>query len=106
LELRFCEPPLNWAIKKKKRGENQNIIPNIETDCLNFDFFFFDFYDYSDTRLEFIKWKPIWEKTMRYASAKRRVKSNLFSNNLPDQNEDVNYNPKNPDSRQYAINIV
>ena len=33
---------------------------------------------------------------MRYASAKRRVKSNLFSNNLPDQNDDVLFNPKNP----------
>jgi hypothetical protein len=46
---------------------------------------------------------------MRNASAKRRLKSNHFSNNLPDQNEYVFYNPKNPvnpDSRQDAINIV
>jgi len=61
---------------------------------------FFDFYDYSDARLFFIKWKRIREK---------KEKNNPFSNNLPDQNEDVNYNPKNPvnpDSRQDAINIV
>jgi hypothetical protein len=50
--------------------------------------------------------KPVGKKTMRNASAKRRVKSNPFSNNLPDQNEDVNCNPKNPYSRQDAINIV
>jgi hypothetical protein len=30
------------------------------------------------------------------ASAKRRLKSNHFSNNLPDQTEDVLYNPINP----------
>jgi hypothetical protein len=39
----------------------------------------------------------------------KKEKNNPFSNNLPDQNEDVNYNPKNPvnpDSRQDAINIV
>jgi hypothetical protein len=33
---------------------------------------------------------------MRYASAKRRLKSNHFSNNLPDQNEYVLSNPINP----------
>ena len=33
---------------------------------------------------------------MRNASAKRRVKSDPFSNNLPDQNEEVNCNPVNP----------
>jgi hypothetical protein len=50
--------------------------------------------------------KPVGKKAIRYASAKRRLKSNQFSNNLPDQNEDVLFNPKNPDSRQDAINIV
>jgi hypothetical protein len=42
------------------------------------------------------------EKTLRYASAKRRLKSNHFSNKLPDQNEDILYNPinhVNPDSK-------
>jgi len=34
--------------------------------------------------------------SMRNASAKRRLKSNHFSNNLPDQNEYVLYNPINP----------
>jgi hypothetical protein len=39
---------------RKKRGEKQNIIPNIETvSCLNCDLF--DFYDYSETRLDLIK---------------------------------------------------
>jgi hypothetical protein len=35
------------------RCEKQHIIQNIESACLNFDFF--DFYDYSDTRLDLIK---------------------------------------------------
>jgi hypothetical protein len=46
---------------------------------------------------------------MRYESAKKRIKSNHFSNNLPNQNEYVLYNPinpVNPDPRQDAINIV
>jgi hypothetical protein len=43
---------------------------------------------------------------MRYASAKRRLKSNHFSNNLPDQNEDVlcnPINPVNPDSKRERV---
>jgi serine phosphatase RsbU (regulator of sigma subunit) len=45
---------MNCAIKKKKRLGKQNIIPDKETiSCLNGDFF--DFYDYSDNRLDLIK---------------------------------------------------
>ena len=39
----------------------------------------------------------------------KKEKNNQFSNNLPDQNEDVLFNPRNPmnpDSRQDAINLV
>jgi hypothetical protein len=43
-----------------------------------------------------ITWKPIEEKTMRNASAKRNLKSNPFTNNPQVQTEDVPYNPINP----------
>jgi hypothetical protein len=53
--------------------------------------------------------EPVGKKTMRPRIGEKKEKNNQFSNNLPDQNEDVNYNPKNPvnpDSRQDDINIV
>jgi hypothetical protein len=49
-----------------------------------------------------IRWKPVEEKTMRNASAKRNLKSNPFTNNPQVQTEDVNLNsvnPENPDSK-------
>jgi hypothetical protein len=40
--------------------------------------------------------EPIGKKTMRPRIGEKKEKNNQFSNNLPDQNEDANYNPKNP----------
>jgi hypothetical protein len=52
--------------------------PDVETtSCLNCDFF--DFFDYYDTRLDLIKWYLSGRRQcVRYASAKKRVQSNLL----------------------------
>ncbi len=50
--------------------------------------------------------KPVWKKAMHPRIGEKKKKNNQFSNNLPNQNENVLYNPLNPDSRQNAINIV
>ena len=40
--------------------------------------------------------EPIGKRRCVHASAKRRLKSNHFSNNLSDQTRDALYNPENP----------
>jgi hypothetical protein len=46
--------------------------------------------------------EPVGKKTMRPRIGEKKEKNNPFSNNLPDQNEDVLFNPinsVNPDSK-------
>ena len=65
---------LQWTLPlRKKRGENQNTIPNKETNsCLNCDFF--DFYDYTANRLDLIKLNLSGKRQcVRKASTKKRV---------------------------------
>jgi hypothetical protein len=61
---------LQWTLPlRKKRGENQNTIPNKETNsCLNGDFF--DIFDYYDTRLDVFKWNP--SERRQYVTHRRR----------------------------------
>jgi hypothetical protein len=72
----------------KKQYSNTN---KESTSCLNGDFF-----DYYDTRLDFIKWNPSGRRQRVRCIGKKKEKDNPFKYNHQVQIEDVLCNPKNP----------
>jgi hypothetical protein len=70
-----------WTIQlRKKRWGNQHIIPKKGCNsCLNCDFF--GFYDYSDTRLDLIKWNLSRSRRSVRCIVEKKEKNNPFTYN-------------------------